>query len=73
MGFGHHHPEHAVSPSSCSACCLLRAEAASCVAARVVYLILADRHINSRTLPANGDPGLKTKNPRGIAVRFHEV
>lgn len=61
------------SPSPCSARCLLRAGAVSRIAARGVYLMLTDRHINSLTLPANADPGLKTKNPRGIAVRFHKA
>lgn len=73
VGSGHCHPKRAGSPSSYSVCCLLCAEAASCVAARAVYLMLTDRHINSLTLSANGDPGLKTKNPKGIAVRFHKA
>lgn len=67
MDSGHHHPG---SQSSCSACCLLRAGATSCIAARVVYLMLADCHINSPTLPANADPGLQIKNSRGTAMQF---
>lgn len=49
---------------------LLRAEAASCGAARVVYLMLTDHHINSLAFPANGDPGLKKKIPEVLQCIF---
>lgn len=58
------------SQSSCSVPLPLRAEAASCGTARVVYLMLTDRHINSLAFPANGDPGLKQKIPEVLQCIF---
>lgn len=58
------------SQSSCPVPLLLRAEAASCGAARVVYLMLTDIHINSLAFPANGDPGLKQKIPEALQCIF---
>lgn len=47
--------------------------APSCVAAYVVCSVLTDHHTNNLVLPMNCDPGLKTKNPEGVAVYFHKV
>jgi len=47
--------------------------APSCVAAYVVCSVLTDHHTNNLILPMNCDPGLKTKNPEGVAVYFHKV
>lgn len=58
------------SQSSSSAHLLLCAEAASCSAARVVCLMLTDRHINNLAFPANGDPGLKQKIPEVLQCIF---
>lgn len=58
------------SQSCCSVLLLLHAEAASCGAARVVCLMLTDRHINSLAFPANGDPGLKQKIPEVLQCIF---